>query len=529
MADSPLLAMKDVSIALQNRGNETQLVKGINLSIQAGETLALVGDSGAGKSLTAYSIPRLLPENMTVTGDILFEGKNLQNFTSQHIRNIRGHQISMIFQEPMTSLNPLHKVGRQVAENLILHQGIDKHEARQKIITLFQDVELPTPETLADRLPHQLSGGQRQRVMIAMAIANNPKLLIADEPTTALDVTVEQQVLRLIKSLQQKYQMSVLFITHDLGIVKNYSDRVCVMANGKIVEQGHSAEIFSHPQHAVTKGLISSVPTGQPFPSSYNQNLTLQLSTLSAWYRGTTGWFRKKERNIIVKDISLSLVAGETLGIVGESGSGKTSLGLAILRMVNSEGDIHVNGQPVHALPEKEFRPIRKDIQLVFQDPFGSLNPRMTVRDVLEEGLIIHTDLSQEERLALMIKTLEEMDFDESILNRYPHEFSGGQRQRIALARAVVLKPSLIILDEPTSSLDRRLQLQLIDLLRELQRKYNLSYIFISHDLSVVRAMSHHILVLKNGVVIEKGETEAILQAPQHAYTQALFEAAILK
>ena len=529
MADSPLLEMKNVSIALQNQGNESQLIKGINLSIQAGETLALVGDSGAGKSLTAYSIPRLLPENMTVTGEVLFEGKNLLNSTPQDIKNIRGHQISMIFQEPMTSLNPLHKVGRQVAENLIIHQGIDKTDARQKTIALFQDVELPTPETLVDRLPHQLSGGQRQRVMIAMAIANNPKLLIADEPTTALDVTVEQQVLQLIKKLQQTYRMAVLFITHDLGIVKNYSDRVCVMANGEIVEQGKSTDIFSSPRHPVTQGLISSAPTGQPFPPPAGQTLTLQLSSLSAWYQSSTGWFRKKERKAVVKDISLSLSAGETLGIVGESGSGKTSLGLAILRMLSSEGGIYVNNQPVHNLHENQFRPIRKDIQLVFQDPFGSLNPRMTIRDILEEGLIIHTDLTQENRLTLMIETLEEMDFDASILNRYPHEFSGGQRQRIALARTVVLKPSLIILDEPTSSLDRRLQLQLIELLRELQRKYKLSYIFISHDLSVVRAMSHHILVLKDGVVIERGETDAILEAPQHAYTQALFEAAMLK
>ncbi|MTI14657.1 ABC transporter ATP-binding protein [Sansalvadorimonas verongulae] len=523
MADTPLLTMQDVTISLKDK----VLVNRLSLSINLGETVALVGDSGAGKSLTAYSIPGLLPEDMVVTGQIHYEDQSLLSLPPEQMKRIRGKQIGMIFQEPMTSLNPLHKVGRQVEENLLIHQSMTKKEALKKTIALFRDVELPQPEELVNRLPHQLSGGQRQRVMIAMAIANKPRLLIADEPTTALDVTVEQQVLQLIQRLQRKYQMAVLFITHDLGIVKRYCDKVCVMADGAIIEQAPTNLIFSAPKHQVTRELINSRPSGSPYPPAQNQTMTLHLSSLFAWYRSQKTWFKAHQRQMIVKDITLSIKAGETLGVVGESGSGKTSLGLAILKMLNSEGEIYVKERAVHTLNEKAFRPIRKDIQLVFQDPFGSLNPRMTISDILEEGLMIHTILNADERLTRMQQTLGEVGFESNVLNRYPHEFSGGQRQRIALARAIVLRPALVILDEPTSSLDRRLQLQLIDLLRELQRKYGLSYIFISHDLSVVRAMSHRIAVLKDGEIVERGDTETILNSPQHSYTQALFNAAL--
>ncbi|WP_281648259.1 dipeptide ABC transporter ATP-binding protein [Parendozoicomonas sp. Alg238-R29] len=520
----PLLEMQGVSIFLNKQ--KKKLVSNINLKVYPGKTLALVGDSGAGKSLTAYSIPSLLPEQMSVTGRIIFNNQDLLSLPPQKIRDIRGCSVSMIFQEPMSSLNPLHTVGKQVQENLILHSGLTRVEARKSTIDLFQDVELPYPENMIDRFPHQLSGGQRQRIMLAMAIANKPKLLIADEPTTALDVTVEQQVLKLIRKIQDKYHMAVLFITHDLGIVKRYSNSICVMSNGKIIEQGETESVFQSPKQKITQELISSQPSGKPHPISNGHELILHLTNFKAWYQNTRSWFRKPKINPVVNNITLALKPGETLGLVGESGSGKTSLGLAILRMLSSEGEIHFKEFPVHQLNEKSFRPIRKDIQLVFQDPFGSLSPRMTVKNILEEGLIIHTELNEQMRHQLILSTLEEIGFDETILERYPHEFSGGQRQRIALARAIVLRPSLIILDEPTSSLDRRLQLQLIDLLRTLQKNHNIAYIFISHDLSVVRVMSHRIAVLKNGEIIERGVTEELLENPQHLYTKALLDAA---
>ena len=532
MADSeqqaPLLELQNLSISL--RAEQKQLVSNVNLQVLPGETLALVGDSGAGKSITAHAIPGLLPQSMQVNGHIRFHGQELNLQNTKALRAIRGNKIGMVFQEPMSSLNPLHKVGRQVSETLIQHQGLSKAEAQQQVLKLFADVELPTPNELYQRLPHQLSGGQRQRVMIAMAIANKPSLLIADEPTTALDVSVQKQILELIKRLQCKYQMAVLFITHDLCIVRRYADRICVMSDGAIIEQGSNHDIFKHPKHPITQTLTNSTPQGKPFPVpvSPDHQLTFRTFGLSAWYRKQTSWFfrLKGKQSPVIDNITLSLKPGETLGLVGESGSGKTSLGLAVLRMLNSEGEQYLQNQPVHTLTEQQFRPLRKNIQLVFQDPYGSLNPRMTIREILEEGLNLHFSLSPSTRLEKMQETLTEVGLSEDTLLRYPHEFSGGQRQRIALARAIILKPALLILDEPTSSLDRRLQRQLIALLRELQRKHQMSYLFISHDLSVIRAMSHRIAVIRQGRIIESGPTELLLKQPKDPYTRTLMNAA---
>ena len=519
-----LLELRDVSIKLKNE--QESLVKNINLKLFPGEILAIVGESGAGKSLTAYAIPGLLPVDMQVSGEILFEEQDVLTLRKNELRYIRGSRIGMIFQEPMSSLNPLHKVGQQIAETLILHQGLKKRDARQQVLKLFDEVELPCSDELFDRLPHQLSGGQRQRVMIAMAIANNPDLLIADEPTTALDITVEQQVLRLIRKLQKKYNMAVLFITHDLGIVRQYAERIFVMSDGAIIEQGSSKDIFRRARHPLTQQLIDSEPKGAPAALTEGHQLTLYTPGLTAWYKEKSVWFKKQAHDPVIDGITLSLKPGETLGLVGESGSGKTSLGLAILRMLTSEGELYFQEQPVHTLEEQQFRLLRKNIQLVFQDPFGSLNPRMTIRDILEEGLKLHFSLSGVTRLQRMEETLNEVGLNSAILNRYPHEFSGGQRQRIALARAIILKPALIILDEPTSSLDRTLQLKLIDLLRNLQKKHRMSYLFISHDLSVVRAMSHRIAVMRHGRIIECGLTEQLLNEPRDTYTRSLVAAA---
>ncbi len=520
----PLVAVQDLCITLQHSGK--QLVNRVNFKIHRGETVALVGESGAGKSLTAHSLVCLTPDSMQIRGSVLFGGENLLGKPKPFIENLRGDRIGMIFQEPMSSLNPLHTVEHQVQENLLQHQILSRHQAYKKTQELFRDVELPNPAEIGKRLPHELSGGQRQRVMIAMAIANKPDLLIADEPTTALDVTVQEQILILLNKLQQSYGMTILFITHDLGLVQHHADRVCVMSNGHLVEEGNTEDIFQNPQHAITRSIIKSEPAGQPCPLSSQPEQILTTSELEAWYKQRQQLFSNNEIASVFHNLSISLYEGETLGLVGESGSGKTTIALALLRLLRSKGEIHFRNRPVHDLKEKQFRPLRQQIQMVFQDPFGSLNPRLSIREILEEGLILHTRMDKQQRFERMKRVLEEVGLSCLALDLYPHEFSGGQRQRIALARALVLEPALIILDEPTSSLDRSLQLQLIELLRKIQKQHGTSYIFISHDLSVVRAMSHRIVVMKAGQLIECNTAETILTNPQHQYTKELVEAA---
>ncbi|MCL6269832.1 dipeptide ABC transporter ATP-binding protein [Sansalvadorimonas sp. 2012CJ34-2] len=522
----PLLEVNELCIT--HKASDKTLVSDVSFKIESGETLALVGESGAGKSLTAHSIARLTPDSMEISGLIHFRGKDLIRQNDGYLQNLRGNRIGMIFQEPMTSLNPLQTVGRQVQENILQHQPVSPQEAEQQSLQLFCDVELPNPEVIHKRYPHELSGGQRQRAMIAMAIANSPDLLIADEPTTALDVTVQKQILALLGKLQKHYNMAILFITHDLGLVRHFADRMCVMADGKLVEKGETDNIFANPRHSVTRDIIDSEPTGQPYPVVSDAKNALVTQELRAWYRQRKSWFSKTNNDPVFDKVSLSLKQGETLGLVGESGSGKTSVALALLRLITSDGEIFFFEQAVQSLCEKTFRPLRKDIQMVFQDPFGSLNPRMSIREILGEGLIIHSRLNPLEREQKMRLVLDEVDLPYSSLDLYPHEFSGGQRQRIALARAVILEPRLIILDEPTSSLDRGLQLQLIHLLRKIQKQHNTSYIFISHDLSVVRAMSHRIAVMKSGKLIECGPSEQVFNYPNHQYTKTLIEAAFL-
>ncbi|CAM3642291.1 ABC transporter ATP-binding protein [Parendozoicomonas haliclonae] len=530
--NTPLLQLTDMSVVIKN--NQRTLVEDVSLTLHSGETLALVGESGAGKSLTAFAIAHLLPDSMTITGEIHFEGVRLDQQDNRYLQNLRGDKIGFVFQEPMTALNPLHRVGDQVAEVLIRHLGLKRQNARTEVIKLFEEVELPEPEQLFTRLPHQLSGGQRQRVVIAMAIACKPRLLIADEPTTALDVSLQHQIMNLLIRIQNKYGMALLFISHDLGLVRRYCQRACVMANKKIVEQGDTETLFTQPQHAVTRNLICSEPSGRPSPLLVKPERCLELEDFSVFYQpARRSWFRSTEQaKPTVQQLDLNIRAGETLGLVGESGSGKTTLGMALLKLLRTEGAYQFCGHPLHDCNEKQFRPYRKEIQLVLQDPFGSLNPRLTIRDIIEEGLVLHTDLTREQRQQLIRQTLEDVGFGEhqgcleALLNRYPHEFSGGQRQRFALARALVLKPKLIIMDEPTSSLDRSLQQQLIELLRQLQHRYQIAYLFISHDLSVVRCLSHRLAVIQHGHIVETGDTEQVLTNPQHPYTQQMVSVA---
>lgn len=508
----------------------TPVVQNLSLDIHEGEMLALVGESGSGKSVTALSILRLLPYPAAhhPSGTILFKGYDLLHCDEKTLRQIRGNDISMIFQEPMSSLNPLHTVEKQIGETLKLHKNLDDTQIRQRIIELLTLVELPDPESRLSSYPHQLSGGQRQRVMIAMALANEPRLLIADEPTTALDVTIEKQILELLKSLQQKMNMSVLLITHDLNLVKHYADRVAVMHQGQLVETGITASVFSSPTHPYTQLLLSSTPKQLPYqPPSTSEEL-LRTKDLNVWFPIKKGIFKKTVGYIkAINQINISLKRGYTLGVVGESGSGKTTLGLALLRLIHAQGEIHFNGHRLDGLSQKAIRPLRRDIQMVFQDPFGSLSPRLSVAQIIGEGLDVHgIATSDAQRDQLICNVLEEVGMNIDSRHRYPHEFSGGQRQRIAIARALVLKPTLIIFDEPTSALDRTIAMQIIDLLNALQMKYQLSFIFISHDLSVIRALSHDIVVMKDGVVVESGRAQQILENPQHAYTKDLMSAA---
>ena len=525
-----LLSVRDLSVMFRQDGKETLAVDHISFDINSGETLALVGESGSGKSVTALSILKLLSYPMAShpSGEILFDNKDLMKLDEKSLQKVRGKDIAMIFQEPMTSLNPLHTVERQVSEVMKVHEGMSDKDARQRTIELLTQVGIREPEKRLSSFPHQLSGGQRQRVMIAMALANNPKLLIADEPTTALDVTVQAQILELLEKLKQERSMSMLFITHNLGIVRKFADRVCVMTGGKIVETGKTADIFSHPQHDYTKKLLAAEPKGNPPKADKNAPVVMEGEKVRVWFPVKKGFFRRTVDYIkAVNDIDVTIREGQTLGVVGESGSGKTTLGLALTRMISSQGHIRFNGKDIEHFSFKQMRPLRRHIQIVFQDPFGSLSPRMSVGEIIAEGLLIHEkNLNYEERDERVVRALEEVDLDPETRNRYPHEFSGGQRQRIAIARAMVLNPRFVMLDEPTSALDMSVQAQVVDLLRTLQQKHNLAYLFISHDLKVVKALANDLIVMRNGQMVEHGPAEEVFSSPKTEYTRALMNAA---
>ena len=521
-----LIEIRDLRVAFAGH----EVVHGVNLDIRRGECLALVGESGSGKSVTAHSILRLLPaKTVSSTGSIRYNGVDLLHASEQQLRGLRGNRIAMIFQEPMTSLNPLHTVEKQISEVLEIHKGLKGRAARQRTLELLELVGIRQPLQRLKAYPHQLSGGQRQRVMIAMALANEPELLIADEPTTALDVTVQQKILELLIELQQRLGMSLLLISHDLNLVRRIAQRVCVMRHGEIVEQADCATLFRTPQHAYSRLLIEAEPSGAPVPSRYDHNL-LEVDDLKVWFPLPKALFSRTQEYIKAVDgVSFRLQRGKTLGIVGESGSGKSTLGQAILRLVESEGDIRFGNKHLSLLNQRLMRPLRRQIQVVFQDPFGSLSPRMSVQQIIAEGLLTHGIGTAEEREAAVIRVLEEVGLDPQSRHRYPHEFSGGQRQRISIARALVLEPALILLDEPTSALDRTVQKQVVELLRQLQIRHGLTYLFISHDLAVVHALAHDLMVIKDGKVVEQGASRQIFAAPQHAYTQALLKASGLK
>jgi microcin C transport system ATP-binding protein len=525
----PILQVDNLSVCFTQGGNVHKAVKGLSFNLHKGKTLAIVGESGSGKSVSALSILRLLPEAHVShpTGKILFENQDLLQASKSHIRSVRGNRISMIFQEPMTSLNPLHCIEKQISEVLLLHRGLTGSEARARCLELLHLVGIPQPESRLMSYPHQLSGGQKQRVMIAMALANEPDILIADEPTTALDVTVQKQVLELLKDLQSKLSMAILLITHDLNIVKNYANEVIVMCAGDQIEAGPCSKIFSHPKETYTQQLLAAEPSGSVAPLDVNAETLLKATDVCVDFITQKSLFGKTKAVFsAAKNISIELRRGETLGIVGESGSGKTTFALALLKLVTGRGRVDFKNARIDNLNQKQFRPYRKDIQVVFQDPFGSLSPRMSVAQIIAEGLEIHGIGDAESREQAVIQALIDVDLDPETRNRYPHEFSGGQRQRISVARALVLKPEVIVLDEPTSALDRTVQCQVVDLLRNLQQRYGLSYIFISHDLSVVRALSHTLLVMKDGEVIEQGPAHKLFQQPEKPYTKSLLEAA---
>ncbi|MFN3147661.1 MAG: ABC transporter ATP-binding protein [Paracoccaceae bacterium] len=522
-----VLEVENLSVTFRQDGREIPAVRGVSFTVGRGETVALVGESGSGKSVTALSTVSLLPGSATVSGAIRYEGEDLSNASEDKLMRVRGNDISFIFQEPMTSLNPLHTLEKQIRESLAVHQGLTGEAARARVIELLEKVGI---DNAADRLgayPHQLSGGQRQRVMIAMALANGPDLLIADEPTTALDVTIQAQILDLLYDLKQSEGMSLLFITHDLGIVRKIADRVCVMKDGEIVEQGPTAEIFANPQHAYTKKLLSAEAVGTPPPVPANAEEIVRTDNLRIWFPIQRGLMRKVVGHIkAVNAASLSVRAGETVGIVGESGSGKTTLALAIMRLISSQGPVVFMGDNIQGWKSRQLRPLRRDMQIVFQDPYGSLSPRMSVEEIISEGLTVHGTGAGQDRRRMVAEIMAEVGLDPMTMHRYPHEFSGGQRQRIAIARAMILRPRLLVLDEPTSALDMTVQVQIVDLLRELQRKHGLAYLFISHDLKVVRALSHRVIVMKRGDIVETGDARAIFENPQTDYTRELMAAA---
>ena len=529
-ANSALLSVRDLAVTFHQDGKAIPAVKGVSFDIQPGETVALVGESGSGKSVSALSVLKLLPYPAAShpSGEIIFKGKDLLNASTRELRAVRGNDITMIFQEPMTSLNPLHTVERQITEILSLHQGVRKTEARGRVIELLTQVGIRNAESRVTAFPHELSGGQRQRVMIAMALANRPELLIADEPTTALDVTVQAQILELLADLKTRHKMAMLFITHDLGIVRKIADKVCVMTKGEIVEAGPTEAIFTDPQHPYTKHLLAAEPTGRPPKTEKAARTVMEARDVRVWFPIKKGFMRKVVDHVKAVDgISLELKSGQTLGVVGESGSGKTTLGMALVRLIRSEGEILFDGQRIDTKSFAEMKPLRSEMQVVFQDPYGSLSPRMSIAEIVGEGLKIHgADLSADERDARVAQALEEVGLDAGTRWRYPHEFSGGQRQRIAIARAMVLKPRFVMLDEPTSALDMSVQAQVVDLLRNLQRKHDLAYLFISHDLKVVRALANEVMVMRGGKVVEEGAAEDIFDRPKTAYTKALMAAA---
>ena len=525
-----LLKVEDLSVTFRQSERETLAVDRVSFDVKPGETVALVGESGSGKSVTALSVLKLLPYPAAhhPSGRVLFKGRDLLAMSERDIRHVRGNDITMVFQEPMTSLNPLHTVERQISEVLAIHHGLTGAAATKRVAELLSEVGIPEPHTRLRSYPHQLSGGQRQRVMIALALANEPDLFIADEPTTALDVTVQAQILKLLKDLQARLGMAMLFITHDLGIVKKIAERVCVMQGGRIVEQGHVADIFAAPTHEYTRSLIAAEPKGEPAKPQPAAPVVVSTDNLKIWFPIRRGFLRRTVGHIKAVDgVSLAIRRGETLGVVGESGSGKTTLGLALLRLISSDGPIVFMGKQLQGLKFRAMRPFRRDMQVVFQDPYGSLSPRMSIADIVGEGLRVHhPKLSAAERDTRVVKALQEVGLDPETRHRYPHEFSGGQRQRVAVARATVLEPSFVVLDEPTSALDMMIQAQIVDLLRDLQRKRELTYMFISHDLKVVAALASHVLVMHAGKVVEQGSAPDVFARPQSPYTRALFAAA---
>ncbi len=523
MTGVPLLDVQNLRVSFRQDGKMVPAVNGISFALERGETVALVGESGSGKSVSALSTVSLLGDNAHVEGSVTYDGQQMIGASDALLRKVRGNDISFIFQEPMTSLNPLHTIDKQLGESLALHQGLTGNAAHTRILELLERVGIHDAESRLGSYPHQLSGGQRQRVMIAMALANKPDVLIADEPTTALDVTIQAQILDLLKELKDSEGMGLLFITHDLAVVRRIADRVCVMQNGKIVEQGPTQELFDNPQHPYTRKLLGAAPSGRPAPVREDAEVVAQTEHLKVWFPIQQGFLRRTVGHVkAVNDATISVRAGETIGIVGESGSGKTTLALAVMRLISSEGRIVFMGEDVRKWSTKQLRRLRKDMQIVFQDPFGSLSPRMTCMQIIAEGLSIHKVDPERDKRQLVNDVMIEVGLDPASMDRYPHEFSGGQRQRIAIARAMVLRPRLLVLDEPTSALDMTVQVQIVDLLRSLQVKYGLAYLFISHDLNVVRAMSHRVMVMKRGDVVESGDVDALYDNPQTEYTRTL-------
>jgi len=524
---SVLLNVQNLNIRFKQDGSVTHAVRDVSFHVERGETVALVGESGSGKSVTALSTVQLLGDSAHTEGSITYDGAEMVGADERELQRVRGNDISFIFQEPMTSLNPLHTLEKQLAESIELHQGLRGAAVTNKIVQLLNQVGIRDAESRLGAYPHQLSGGQRQRVMIAMALANGPELLIADEPTTALDVTIQAQILDLLADLKDRQRMSLLFITHDLTIVRKIADRVCVMKNGEIVETGPTAEIFANPQHPYTQMLLAAESSGVPAPVPDDAPVVAETNGAKIWFPIQRGLLKRTVGHVkAVNDATLQVRAGETVGIVGESGSGKTTLALAIMRLQRSEGQIIFQGKEISALNQRQMRPLRTDMQIVFQDPFGSLSPRMTIEQIISEGLTIHNIDPNRDNREMVAEIMGEVGLDPALMDRYPHEFSGGQRQRIAIARAMILRPKLLVLDEPTSALDMTVQVQIVELLRDLQQKYKLAYLFISHDLKVVRALSHKVMVMKQGDVVEHGDADAIFDAPQTDYTRALMAAA---
>jgi microcin C transport system ATP-binding protein len=531
MTGEPLLNVDNLAVDFTQGGQVSHAVKGVSFTLDRGETLALVGESGSGKSVTALSILKLLPYPSAShpSGSVRFRGEELLDADEADLLKVRGNDITMVFQEPMTSLNPLHTVERQIGEILEVHQGLTGAAARARVIDLLTRVGIRDPETRLASFPHELSGGQRQRVMIAMALANNPDILIADEPTTALDVTVQAQILALLKELKRESGMALLLITHDLGIVRHMADKVCVMRYGEIVEAGPTEEVFRSPKHPYTRQLIDAEPKGDPPVANLAAPVVLSTENLKVWFPIRRGFLRRTVGHIkAVNGVDVTVRSGQTLGVVGESGSGKTTLGLALLRLISSDGPIVYLGQRIDGKSSREMRPLRREMQIVFQDPYGSLSPRFSVRQIVEEGLLIQNpSMSEDERSRRIAAALSEVGIDPASMERYPHEFSGGQRQRIAIARAMVLEPKFVMLDEPTSALDMSVQAQIVDLLRALQARHDLAYLFISHDLKVVKALANDVIVMRNGEVVEQGPARDIFERPQTEYTKALLAAAL--